>query len=184
MVEYIDLGLPSGKKWMKCNLGASKPTEYGDYYAWGEITPRATDTFTEENFKGNETLTSGKLDPSEDAVHQLLGGNWYMPTKDDFQELCDTANCTNEWVTDYEGSGVNGRLFTSVRNGNGLFFPASGGCSGSGLVSAGSLGFCWSSTSYSSTSSAYALHFNSGLVICTLPYLRFCGLPVRGVCCE
>ena len=31
---YVDLGLPSGTKWATCNVGASKPEEYGDYYAW------------------------------------------------------------------------------------------------------------------------------------------------------
>ena len=35
----VDLGLPSGLKWAVCNLGASSPEEYGDYYAWGEVIP-------------------------------------------------------------------------------------------------------------------------------------------------
>ncbi|MCM1218932.1 MAG: hypothetical protein NC548_31000, partial [Lachnospiraceae bacterium] len=76
------------------------------------------------------------------------------------------------------------RLFTSVRNGNSLFFPASGYCNVSGLVSAGSYGCCWSSAPYSSGSFVCNLYFYSGHVYYMDISNRFCGLPVRGVFCE
>ena len=68
--EYVDLGLPSGLLWATCNLGASKPEEYGDYYAWGEIEPYHADGYSQENpcthwredmttGAGNTDLTSG-----------------------------------------------------------------------------------------------------------------------------
>ena len=61
--DYVDLGLPSGLKWATCNVGASKPEDYGNYYAWGETTTKSE--YTEENsvtmgqpmsdFSGNAT---------------------------------------------------------------------------------------------------------------------------------
>ena len=96
--EAIDLGLPSGLKWASFNLGASKPEEYGDYFAWGETTPKdeynwdtyawcmgASNTITKYCTKSNygyNRFTDGKtvLDQEDDAAHVNLGGNWRMPT--------------------------------------------------------------------------------------------------------
>lgn len=68
------------------------------------------------------------LEPSDDAAVEQLGSNnagyWDMPTREQFQELCD--NSTFTWVDDYRGSGVNGYLCTSTKNGNSIFFPAAG----------------------------------------------------------
>ena len=143
--KYVDLGLPSGLKWAKCNLGASKPSDYGDYYAWGETEPKAK--YTWDNYKwgkeGNITkynATDGKptLDPADDVATQKLGNPWRMPTFDEIKELSD--NCTWTWTTQ---GGVNGYEVKGL-NDNIIFLPAAGIRSGSRLYNAGSWGFYWS----------------------------------------
>ena len=57
--DCIDLGLPSGKKWAACNLGASTPEEYGAYFAWGEIEPKQT--FEWNNYKLGNGETDSKI---------------------------------------------------------------------------------------------------------------------------
>lgn len=134
--EAIDLGLPSGLKWASFNLGATKPEEYGNYYAWGETTPKesygwAVYQFGTENSLtkycdrsdyGYEGFIDGKttLDPDDDAAIVNLGGKWRMPTFSELAELKD--NCTWEWIT---LNGVNGSKVTGP-NGNSIFIPAAG----------------------------------------------------------
>ena len=126
-VEYVDLGLPSGTLWATCNLGASSPEEYGDYYAWGETEQKDyydwdTYKFGEEFNLTKYNIEDGKtiLDLEDDAANVVLGGEWHMPTKKQIEELFE--NTTNEksrlnWVE--------GILFTSKTNNNTLFFPYS-----------------------------------------------------------
>ena len=123
--EYVDLGLPSGLKWAKCNVGATSPEEYGLYFAWGETTG-----YTGEQVPGVRAFDfasytalgiSANLTLEQDAAHANLGGNWRMPTQAECQELFD--NCNVVWTDDYNGTGVAGMMFTSKVNGNSVFFP-------------------------------------------------------------
>jgi len=126
-MEYVDLGLPSGLKWAKCNLGASKPSEAGDYYAWGETEPKTDyswDTYkwgTKNNLT-KYTYTDDKttLDPEDDAATVKLGSPWRMPTSEEAEELQD--NCTWTWTT---LDGINGNEVKGS-NGNSIFLPAAG----------------------------------------------------------
>lgn len=140
--EYVDLGLPSGLKWATMNVGANTETDYGLYFAWGETTGYADassgKTFTWNDYewgtennltKYNETDDKRNLDIEDDAAHVNMGGSWRMPSPDDLIELYDSNNTTHQWVTDYNDSGINGMLFTSLSNGNTLFVPACGGFS-------------------------------------------------------
>ncbi len=130
--EYVDLGLPSGLLWATCNIGASKPEEAGDFFAWGET--KSKDTYAWSNYKycqGTErTLTKyndyegiGKVDGKEvlesmdDAATVNWGPDWRMPTKDEFQELLD--NCE---LTRYGHEGGHCVLKSKI-NGNELYFP-------------------------------------------------------------
>ena len=156
--EAIDLDLPSGTKWASCNVGATKPEEYGGYYAWGE---------TEE-----KDISGTKYD----VAHVKWGGNWCMPTKDDIKELLD--NCTYEWTT---LNGVNGRKFTSNINGNSIFLPAAGYRWYGALRIAGEDGYYWLSTQYPDGSSyAYSLYFESYGAYWS-DGDRYCGQSVRPV---
>ncbi len=153
--EYVDLGLPSGLKWATCNVGANKPEEYGNYYAWGEI--KTKDTYTHKN---SQTLYKTMKDISGnheyDAATANWGGSWRMPTISELQELND--KCT--WVR-MSQNGKNGYKVTGP-NGSSIFLPAAGIRCGSSLYDAGSYGYYWSSTPYESDSfSAYLLYFDS-----------------------
>lgn len=75
-----------------------------------------------------------------------MGGEWHMPTKAQLEELLNTQYVTNEWVENYNDSGVNGCLFTSVSNGNAIFIPATGACSNSEVIDVGRYGNIWTSS--------------------------------------
>lgn len=177
--NYVDLGLPSGLLWATCNVGASKPEEYGDYFAWGETEPKSDCSWStykwgsednqltkycndsecgKDGFKDDKTT----LDLADDAARANWGGQWRMPTKEDFDELL--GNTSNQWVTNYNGTGVNGYVFTAS-NGNTLFLPAAGWRYDTSLNYAGSGGYYWSSSLNSDGPlGACRLYFDSGLV--------------------
>ena len=140
--ESIDLGLPSGVKWASCNIGATKPEEYGGYYAWGETEEKEyySDS-TYVYYQNGAFVYFGDISGTENDVAQVKwGGKWCMPTLDDFKELYN--NCINEWTT---FKNVNGLKFTSIINGNSIFLPAAGSYR-YGVYSADSFGNYWSST--------------------------------------
>ena len=133
-VEYVDLGLPSGNLWAKCNLGASAPEAFGDYYAWGEVEPKQV--YTNSNHKwykeGAPSLgftkynnEDGKLslEDEDDAVIQKLGNGWRTPTLADFRELTNQKYTTIEKTT---LNGVAGYQITSKRNKKSIFIPFAG----------------------------------------------------------
>ncbi len=136
--KYVDLGLPSGLKWAACNVGASSPEEYGDYFAWGETTPKST--YTESNSATyNKEVGEISGNPEYDAASANWGGTWRIPSQIEMQELID--NCTWTWTTK---NGIQGSL-VSGPNGNSIFLPAAG-YHGSSLNFRGSDGCYWSST--------------------------------------
>ena len=155
--EYVDLGLPSGLKWATCNVGATTPEDYGDYFAWGEVEPKTTydwstykygadwdqltkyctgSDYGKDGFTDNKTV----LDPEDDAATANWGGAWRMPTTAEQQELINY--CTWDWTTQ---NGVNGYKVTGP-NGNSIFLPAAGYMGAGALNDAGSYGYYWSSS--------------------------------------
>lgn len=171
--EYVDLGLTSGLLWATCNVGASSPSDYGNYYAWGETTTKST--YTESNYVYSDNPTTLPLD--KDAARANWGGSWRMPTKAEQDEL--RSNCTWTWTT---MNGVNGYKVTSKTNGKSIFLPAAGSRYYSGLNDDGSSGYYWSSSLYTSYSgTACCLYFNSGKVDWHYDGLRY-GQSVRAVC--
>ena len=142
--EYVDLGLPSGLKWATCNVGAEKPTDYGDYFAWGEISTK--DTYTVENSKTFKKKGLIEIDlagnPEYDAARANWGGAWRMPTKEEFEELL--ANCTYNWMTI---DGVKCGVFTSKLNSRELILPAAGWRDGKkSYHHKGGSGYYWSAS--------------------------------------
>ncbi|MBR5984075.1 MAG: hypothetical protein IK025_10215, partial [Bacteroidales bacterium] len=169
---WVDLGLPSGTRWATCNVGASTPTAYGNYYAWGETTTKTTYNSSTYTYSDNPTT----LPSNRDAATANWGSGWRMPTSAEMQELVD--NCTVTWTTQ---NGVNGRLFTGP-NGNSIFLPAAGYRFDSDPNTAGSYGYYWSSSLYSDYPYyAWYLRFYSDG--CSMTYgSRYAGLSVRPVC--
>lgn len=182
--EPVDLGL--SVKWANCNVGAEKVEDYGDYFAWGETEPKSNYSWStyfdsvngsSSNFTKYATNKKTQLDPEDDAAHVNWGGDWRMPTKTEQDELL--TNCTWTWITQ---NGVNGYKVTSKVNGNSIFLPAAGYRIGSSLYNAGSYGYYWSSSLYSSYSVyAYYLYFYSSNVDWYFDSRDF-GHSVRAVC--
>ncbi|MEE0860739.1 MAG: hypothetical protein UIC49_04690, partial [Paludibacteraceae bacterium] len=140
--EYVDLGLPSGVKWATFNVGATQPEEYGDYFAWGETEPK--ELYDESTYSETE----------EDAATANWGSEWRMPTQAEQDEL--RTECSWTWMTKND---VNGYKVVGP-NGNSIFLPAAGYCSGSSLYNVGHKGFYWASSLYTgNTSYAYYLSF-------------------------
>ena len=163
--DYVDLGLPSGTLWATCNVGASKPSDYGLYFQWG----------SDSNFSKYNTVNA-TLDLEDDAAHANMGGDWHMPTPTQIQELID--NTTNTWATQ---DGVNGRLFISKNNGKSIFIPAAGYAWDGSVHYSGDNGGVWSSMLDAGyVRGGQYLSFSSGDV--NLSYgSRYGGLSVRGV---
>jgi hypothetical protein len=181
---YVDLGL--SVKWATCNIGASSPEEYGDYFAWGETEPKdvydwstykwcngSQNTLTKYCTKREYGVVDNKtaLELEDDAAHVNWGGEWRMPTKAELEEL--RTKCT--WLP-AKINGVSGREITGP-NGNTLFLPYSGYCS-EGKYPGGGTGHSWSSTS--SAYNAYKLVYSwNGYYV--FDDLRCFGFTIRAV---
>lgn len=138
--EYVDLGL--SVKWATCNVGANSPSDYGNYYAWGETTTK--EIYTDENSKtyGKDLLDIAG-NSEYDAARACWGETWRLPTKEEMEELWD--KCTWTWTTqdDHNGFVVTGP------SGNSIFLPAaSGSFEGMSPDYIGVFGDYWCSTPY------------------------------------
>lgn len=191
--EYVDLGLQSGTLWANCNVGATSPEDYGDYFAWGETKPKTTylwrtykycrDSYGEKltkycynsiyGFNGySDDLTT--LESCDDAATANCGADWRMPTKEECRELID--NCVIESTT---VNGVFGGRFTGP-NGNSIFLPNGGYYNEYYYQSVGEGGgLYWSSSLATENHPSCAWHLNSrgGIVEST----RESGFSVRPV---
>ncbi len=194
--EAVNLGLPSGTLWATCNVGATKPEDYGDYFAWGEIAPKETYNWstykycngsygsltkycTDSSYGTVDNKTT--LEASDDAATVNWGGAWRMPTLAEQNELLN--ECTWSWTT---LNGVKGYRVTSKKDtSKSIFLPAAGYRDSTGLDKVGSSGLYWSSSLFESIPDcANFLHVNffdsgyNGSGYST----RFCGFSVRPVC--
>lgn len=135
--EYVDLGLLSCTLWATCNVGASSPEENGDYYAWGEITPKSSYTASNSKTFGKQY---DKISPEKrlDPARSNWGGQWRLPSKEEFEELI--IKCTWTWTC---LNGSNGYNVTGP-NGNSIFIPAAGFICESSRHYVGKYGEYWS----------------------------------------
>jgi hypothetical protein len=131
------------------NIGASSPTDYGNYYQYGKGSAQYADTSTQSKYTGTED----PLATSADTAAQVWGGSWHMPTSAQCQELID--NCTWTWVTI---DGINGYIVS--RNGKIIFLPAAGYWSEGSPKDVGSEGHYWTSTPHDTNSSRF-LYFRN-----------------------
>ncbi|MCR5851586.1 MAG: Ig-like domain-containing protein [Bacteroidaceae bacterium] len=173
-MEYVDLGLPSGTLWATCNVGAEKPEDYGDYFAWGETAGynSGKTNFSWSTYKyckgSNSTMTKyctnssygivdnkTELEPEDDAATVNWGSGWQMPSLEQCEELINSSYTTMTWTTE---NGVYGRKITSKSNGNTIFFPAAGFRYDAIIYYSGSYGLIWS-RSLSSLNTDYASYY-------------------------
>ncbi len=171
-MEAVDLGL--SVKWATCNVGASSPEDYGDYFAWGETEPKTENeacnwstykwcngSLTKYNNSSSYGTVDNKktLELADDAARANWGGAWRMPTDAEMTELRE--QCTWTWTT---LNGVNGYKVTGT-NGNSIFLPAAGYRVYSSLSYAGSDGGYWSSSLFADNPyRAYSVDFSSNSV--------------------
>lgn len=167
VTEEVDLGL--SVKWAVFNVGATKPEEYGDYFAWGETESKndyswstykwckgsnlSLTKYCNESDYGNEGFSDKLtvLTPEDDVAHIKWGGDWRMPTKAEMDEL--NNYCTWTWYNsdNTEFNGVAGYKVTSNKEGytdRFIFLPAAGWRNGTDLYNTYNLGFYWSSSLY------------------------------------
>ena len=153
--DYVDLGLPSGLKWATCNVGASSPEEYGDYYAWGEVETKRSYSLDNSKTYG-KSMSDISGNPSYDVARKKWGSSWRLPTMDEFEEL--QYKC--KWKRITQGSKECYKVIGP--NGNSIFLPAAGFCCGSKLYDAGKFGYYWSSSPHESYNNyAYYSYFLS-----------------------
>lgn len=205
--EYVDLGLKSGTLWAKCNIGATSETDYGVYFQWGDISGVSgslVGKYSNENYSwttdpfnnGSRLFDStyfnsvkGTVCPNRilakeyDAATQIMGSDWRMPTEAELRELL--SGTTNEWIADYNDTGVSGMKFTSYTDTSKyIFIPAAGNCGDGSVYYVGSNGYVWSSSLYTfypdNLDSAWYLDFCSDYCNMFSNY-RCYGWSVRGV---
>jgi len=172
----VDLGLPSGNLWSDVNYGASKATEAGGFYAWGETKTKTK--YDESTYEAlTIDITNGIAKTSADVVYLNEGGKWYIPTIADWSELLNEEYTTWTWE---EGADYKGYKIVSKKNGNSIFLPAVGYKQGEKSVTA-SWNFYLSSTG----DPGYAtldliLQFKKSTKGTTSTYTYF-GIPIRAV---
>lgn len=151
--EYVDLGLPSGTLWATCNVGATKPEEYGKFFQWGDTVGYYEGQGAEEHstwaaapfnngasdydsayfasVSGNVLDLHDNANPTlkskYDAAHVHMGGIWRIPTKEECQELIN--NTTSTWYDsgNIEFNGVSGVKFTNKSDSTKYIFVPAGG---------------------------------------------------------
>lgn len=186
----VDLGLPSGIKWASCNVGATAPEEFGNYYAWGEVEEKKD--YTWETYKwcngSDNAITkycgeenSGNVDnktilePEDDVAQKQWGSNWRMPTDTEIKELVEKCDWVRTTLNNVQGYKITGT------NGNSIFLPFAGYCTGAELHVVGLCGYYWGSVvSASSYAAGSAILEND---TCRFNYDKRCyGFTVRPVC--
>lgn len=200
--EYVDLGL--SVKWATCNIGAKRPEDYGDYFAWGEVKSKAqynwsTYKYYNDNYgtmtkyyAGQSIAGSGlagasdfkvTLDPEDDVATVKKGDLWRIPTPSELYELCN--NCTWIWTVQ---NGVKGYKVEG-KNGNSIFLPAAGYMDGSTLEGAYVGGYYWLKNFHSKgigisvtveNNKAQSVRFSSSSVDEVYSY-RYYGFSVRPI---
>ena len=177
--EYVDLGL--SVKWATFNVGASKPEDYGDYFAWGETEPK--EEYSWANYEWGTTsnltkynTTDGKtiLETEDDAAHVHWGGKWRMPTVEEQTELRE--QCIWTWTSI---NGIWGHLVTGP-NGKSIFLPAAGNITNTDLSYANVMGYQWSS-SVKPGICAHRMHFGKNIIEDYDGGSRACGASIRPV---
>ena len=221
--EYVDLGLPSNLKWAKCNIGAANEEEAGLYFQWGDTQGYTAEQvgdgeglkiFSWLNYKFsidgssfnfskyNASDSKTVLDPEDDAAHVNMGGNWRMPTFEEYKELClntdiylvptegeeiqgtaqeQGGSVRINWVPQAEGTLKGIKFYKKGDKQTYMFVPAAGRVRGGSFEEVGEQGHLWSSSLYSSNDtigSGFDFRADYGFIGGSS---RFYGVPVRGV---
>ena len=186
--DYVDLGLPSNLKWAKCNIGANSEEETGLYFQYGDTQGYTAEKVgngeglkpfdwgdykfsidgSSSNFsKYNASDSKTVLDPEDDAAHVNMGGNWRMPTFEEYKELClntdiylvptegeeiqgtaqeQSGSVIINWASQAEGTLKGVKFYKKGDKQTYMFVPTSGGAGGGSMQGVGRGGGLWSSS--------------------------------------
>lgn len=225
--EYVDLGLPSGLLWAKYNIGANSEEESGLYFQWGDTQGYTAEQVgkgeglkkffwddykfsidgSSSNFsKYNASDSKTVLDPEDDAAHVNMGGNWRMPTFDEYVELLlntdiylvptdgeeiqgtveeQGGSVEINWASQVKETFKGVKLYKKGDKQTYMFVPAAGSANEGSMRNVGKVGYLWSSSCDSSGKIPFqsARFFNFGKYNGSLSYVgRYAGYSVRGVC--
>lgn len=188
MGDEIDLGL--SVNWRGWNVGATKPEEDGNYFAWGETEQKEEytwQTYFENPYDENDdwvgcATTTDITGSDKDAATVVLGEKWRTPTSEEMKELMD--NCTWTWTTMNDVNGYMVESNVAGYEGNYIFLPASGNYDKKDVKNKGTYGGYWTSTPLSSESkaAAYNLYFYGETILSTQNSNRYTGRSIRPVC--
>lgn len=222
--EYVDLGLPSGNLWAKCNIGASSEEEAGLYFQWGDTQGYTAEqvgseegqkafSWTDYKFsidgsdsnlsKYNASDSKTVLDSEDDAAHVNMGGNWRMPTLEEYKELLfntdiylvptegeeiqgtvqeQSGSITINWASQAEGTLKGVKFYKKGDKQTYMFVPASGNAGDGFVQDVGESGYLWPSSLYSSgVQGAWYFSFNAGIGLIVIGNRSY-GASMRGVC--
>lgn len=187
--DYVDLGLPSGRRWATCNIGSKSPAGYGDYFAWAETKPK--DSYTEANYSGCidiyiDGLGDIKSDtvrcqyriidnPRFDAARKSWGENWELPTAKDFAELNKECSWTLKSIDGHKGYLITGP------NGNSIFLPMAGLKENQYKSQVGTGGFYWTGDSWDARDRSTMVDFHKSSHNGSIWCYRYKGLSIRPV---
>lgn len=182
----IDLG--DAGKWACCNVGASSPGQYGNYYSWGATylkdtyTDDNTPTYGQSNLSDWQGKVTNNASAGNDVATALWGSKWMTPNKTQMDSLI--SKCTWEYKNAQDTDnpyGVAGMKVTG--NGNSIFLPAAGYRLDANAYGQGSDGYYWSSSPAESDAyRAYSLGFYSSGGKYVFSKYRKYGFSVRPVC--
>lgn len=132
--EYVDMG--EAGKWATTNIGASIPSQFGEYYAWGETQTK--ETYTSDTYKASLNTKYASvlsvMTDEDDAATAAWGTDWRIPTKAEFDKLISVCNWTQATESTVEYNYVSGYVGTHKTNGNKIFFPCAGNWSGTSII--------------------------------------------------
>ena len=206
-IDDHDYVLIAGTKWATRNIGATEDTgtnSYGTYFAWGDTSGQEAGTKPTDGKTASKAFTSGfsttpsltstnpkRLSLENDAANATWGDPWRMPTSAEFKALKDATY----WAWDGTDKGYyvyapqsgdagkknNETTNTYDKSTALLFFPAAGRGYSTALEKAGTYGYYWSSTLYSSTDAYHLLFNNGGVIPQQINGSRYLGFSVRPV---
>ena len=185
-IEEVNLGLPSGKKWAKCNLGTTTESGYGYYYSWGNVTGR-TSANNEYSSSGYSSTTGAGITASTiptndtyDAARRTLGGSWRIPTKEEFTELINNTTVTRTTINNVGGIKCTNKSNSSAY----VFFPVAGAYNYEGGLMVGTRAYYWEANRYDSSYAYEAtMYYNEAGNYQNIEDIwdRWYGLPIKPI---
>ena len=184
--DYVDLGLPSRALWATMNVGASSASDVGYYLAWGSLWTSNVYTWNTYRFGTEDNLTKysiedglWELQPEDDAAQYYWGGDWHVPSWNQWEELFDYTDHKSMYDQPDVLNGVNGIIFTNQSDSSkSIFIPFGGYKDNNTIPYPGELNY-WSNEGFDN--SAGMTYYNGDAGFSVEGHYKYLGAPVRGI---